>query len=110
MDVRYSGNQGYSENSARSVENNRKTHKISMINRKAMLLTGVNEIISFDNNEVLLETQQGTLMIRGHELHISRLNLEIGETDIDGRIDGMIYSDSSGDGKKSGGVLAKLFR
>ncbi len=70
-------------------------HKITLSSRKSAIITGVNDVLSFDANEVLLETEQGILMIRGDELHVNRLTLEKGEVDIDGRVDSLTYSDGA---------------
>ncbi len=86
-------------------------HKVTMTNRRNCTLTGVNDVLSFDIHEVLLETEQGMLMIRGDDLHVSRLTLDKGEVDVDGKIDSFTYSDvSGGPGHKGESLLAKLFR
>lgn len=87
-----------------------RSHKIELLSRKSAGLTGVKDVVSFDAAEVLLETIQGTLIIRGDELHVSRLNLEKGEVDVDGRIDSLTYMDQK-DLKKTGeSLLARLFK
>ena len=68
-------------------------HKVTMTNRRTCTVNGVNDVLSFDLREILLETEQGMLMIRGNELHVNRLTLDKGEVDIDGRIDSLVYSD-----------------
>lgn len=85
-------------------------HKVTMTNRRSCTLTGVNDVLSFDIHEVLLETEQGMLMIKGDDLHVSRLTLDKGEVDVDGKIDSFTYSDVSGVGHKGESLLAKLFR
>ena len=85
-------------------------HKVSMTNRRNCTINGVSDVLSFDIHEILLETEQGMLMIKGDELHVSRLTLEKGEVDIDGRIDSFTYSDVAGGGHKSESLLTKLFR
>ena len=51
------------------------------------------------------------LMIRGSELHVSRLTLEKGEVDIDGRIDSLTYSEQTAStGSKAESLLSRLFR
>lgn len=85
-------------------------HKVTMTNRRNCTLSGVNDVLSFDIHEVLLETEQGMLMIRGDNLHVSRLTLDKGEVDVEGKIDSFTYSDVSGNtGNKGGSLLAKLF-
>ena len=56
-----------------------KNHKLVVNNRKTSLVTGVLDVLSFDLNEVLLETEQGMLMVKGNGLHVNRLSLEKGK-------------------------------
>ena len=49
-------------------------------------------------------------MIKGTELHVSRLSLDKGEVDVDGRIDSFTYSESVGYGAKGESLLARLFK
>ena len=68
------------------------THKVSLLGRKTCALNGVVDVLAFDVNEIILETEQGMLMIKGSELHVTRLSLEKGEVDVEGRIDSLAYS------------------
>ena len=81
-----------------------------MNNRRTALLTGINDVLSFDPNEVLLDTVQGTLMIRGEDLHVSRLSIEKGEVDVDGKINSFSYTDSSGFVKNGETLFSRLFK
>ena len=85
-------------------------HKVTMTNRRSCTVSGVSDVLSFDIHEILLETEQGMLMIKGHDLHVNRLTLEKGEVDVDGRIDSFTYSDAGGSGHKGESFLTKLFR
>ena len=87
-------------------------HKVTMTNRRSCTISGVNDVLSFDIHEVLLETEQGMLMIKGDDLHVNRLTLDKGEVDIDGKLDSFTYSDVIGgsSGHKKDSLLAKLFR
>ena len=85
-------------------------HKVTMTNRKSCVINGVNDVLSFDIHEILMETEQGMLMIKGDDLHVNRLTLEKGEVDIDGKIDSFTYSDVAGAGHKGESLLSKLFR
>lgn len=85
-------------------------HKVTMLNRKTCSINGVNDVLSFDIHEILLETEQGMMMIKGDDLHVNRLTLEKGEVDIDGKIDSFTYSDVAGSGSKSESLLSRLFR
>ena len=69
------------------------THHIVLKERKSAMLTGVKEVLSFDSEEVQLDTIRGHLTITGKDLHVRRLTLERGEVDIDGTFDELKYSD-----------------
>ena len=76
--------------------------------RRTGTVTGVVDVLSFDLTEILLETDQGMLMIRGSDLHVNRLTLEKGEVDVEGKIDSLTYSDSVA--KPTGtSILSRLF-
>ena len=86
-------------------------HKVILTNRGTCALNGITDILSFDVNEILLETDMGMLMIRGMDLHVNRLTLEKGELDLSGKIDSIQYSDVN-KGKTSQGesFLGRLFK
>lgn len=88
-----------------------RTHKVTMTNRRTCTINGVNDVLSFDVHEILLETEQGMLMIKGDELHVNRLTLDKGEVDVDGKIDSFTYSDAGSAGSRQNeSFLTKLFR
>lgn len=89
--------------------NNTKQHKVIMINRKSCSLTGITDVIAFDEKEVILETQMGALFIRGENMHIKRLTLEQGEVDVEGSIDSYMYSGKKAM-EKNESLLSRLFR
>ena len=84
-------------------------HKLVINNRKTSVITGVLDVLSFDLNEILLETELGMLMIKGKDLHVNRLSLDKGEVDISGNIDGVSYSEVNEKTKKGENFIAKLF-
>ncbi len=87
-----------------------KNHKLVINNRKTSMVTGVVDVLSFDLNEILLETEQGMMMVKGSDLHVNRLSVEKGEVDLAGNIDSVAYSDVQGHGKQQEKLLSKLFR
>ena len=87
-----------------------KAHKLIVNNRKTSMVTGVLDVLSFDLNEILLETEQGMLMVKGSDLHVNRLSLEKGEVDLSGGIDSVAYSEVQAHGKSQENLFAKLFR
>jgi len=91
-------------------ELNKRTHKLMLTNRRTCTISGVTDVLSFDVSEIILETDQGMLMIKGNELHVNRLTLDKGEVDLDGRIDSFTYSETGGYQGKNESLLQKLFR
>lgn len=89
---------------------NKRVHKLVMSNRRTCNLTGVSDVLSFDENEIILETDQGMLMMKGKELHVSRLMLDKGEVDVDGRIDSITYSEQGMKSERTDSLLGRLFR
>lgn len=87
-----------------------KAHKILLNNRRTGTVSGVTDVISFDIAEILLETEQGMLTIKGADLHVNRLTLEKGEVDIEGRIDSMTYSEVTDFHKAGASLLGRLFK
>jgi len=87
-----------------------KSHKVSVTNRKSGNFTGVLDVISFDISEILLETEQGMLNVKGKDLHVNRLNLEKGEVDIEGLIEVLSYSQVPTSAKKTENLFGKWFK
>ena len=82
-------------------------HQLNLRDRKTGMMTGIVDVISFDSQQILLETTQGMLMIKGKELHVSRLCLEKGEVDIEGMMDSLVYTDGGTYARKQKGSLMK---
>lgn len=89
---------------------NTKGHRVTLNNRGQGVITGVNAVISFDLGEILLETEQGMLLIKGSDLNVTRLTLEKGEVEIDGRVDSFTYSDMKAGIRAENGLLNRLFK
>jgi len=89
----------------------RKRHQFTLKNREEMSVEGVLNVESFDDQEILLETDQGMMHVRGDDLHIKELNLEGGTLLVSGFVRGIEYT---GDGpRKKGkgkGLLGKLLK
>ena len=86
-----------------------KSHKVLLSNRKSGAFSGVVDVLAFDVGEILLETELGMLLIKGHDLHVNRLSVEKGEVDLSGNIDSIAYS---GVNQNTPGesFLSKLFK
>ena len=82
------------------------SQKLTLLNRKNLTLTGVTEVLSFDEATVVLSTCLGTLIIQGQELHLKELSLEGGQIQVDGSISALNYEEP----RLSGSWLRKLFQ
>lgn len=85
-------------------------HRLDFEERRKGSLTGVLDVISFDGEQIFLETTKGILIIRGKELHVSRLQLEQGEVDVDGVIDSLQYSEGTHGKKPKENLLKRMFQ
>ena len=79
-------------------------HKLTLNERKQLTMTGVTEVVSFEENMVVLRTGLGTLMVHGRELQLKTLSLEGGQVAVDGSIAAMIYEEP----RQGGGWLSRL--
>ncbi len=80
----------------------------AILDRSKLMLTGVTDVESFDENKVYLYTQLGELVIRGKQLHVNEMSLESGELTVEGEICALSYGDK--DRTKKLGFVGKLFR
>ena len=87
-----------------------KNHKISLFNRNNGIINCVRDVISFDLNEIILDTEQGILVIHGEDLHVTKLTVEKGEVELEGIVDSLIYSDNGSGKEERGGIMRRLFR
>ncbi len=85
-------------------------HRITLSNRASGALTGICDVISFDDSSIVLDTDLGLLTIRGKELHVSRLTLEKGEVDIEGKVESLAYSSNEALRRSGESWLSRLFK
>lgn len=70
-----------------------KPHSLSIENRERMSLSGVEDVSGFDENTVILTTSLGSLTIRGDGLHIGRIDLELGQLEVQGHVRELSYDE-----------------
>ena len=68
-------------------------HKLTLHERKALTMTGVTEVVSFDDTAVVLRTVLGTLEVQGQELKLKTLSLDGGQVAVDGHICALYYEE-----------------
>ena len=84
-----------------------KTHVIHIENRELMSITGIKEVISFNDVEIVLMTDLGELRIEGNDLRITKLNVDDGNVIIEGQIIALEYEETT---MQKGGLCSRVFR
>ena len=79
-------------------------HKLALDERKNLTMTGVTEVVSFEENCVVLRTCMGTLVVQGSQLQLKTLSLEGGQVAVDGKVTALIYEEP----RQAGGWLRRL--
>lgn len=80
-------------------------HKLILNERKNLTMTGVTEVISFDDTAVVLRTCLGILTIQGQQLQLKNLSQEGGQLAVDGHISALSYEEP----RTGGSVWRRLF-
>lgn len=80
-------------------------HKLQLNGRKNLTMTGVTEVVSFEENAVVLQTTLGTLMVHGQDLQLKTLSLEGGQVAVDGEVSALVYEEP-----RQGSFWGRLFR
>ena len=78
-------------------------------NRKKLSISGALDVLSFDDQIVILETELGMLTIKGDDLRINKLSIDTTEVVIEGNINNLNYSEKQ-DKKSSGSFIGKIFK
>jgi sporulation protein YabP len=81
-------------------------HGLTLQDRSRMSLSGIKDVVNFDDSQVILNTDLGTLTIRGEQIHVDQLNLDTGDLSLTGRIEALEYDDIL----RHGSFLGRLLR
>ena len=84
-------------------------HKVILEDRERMSITGILDVLSFDEESIIAETEKGMLILRGSNIHVGKLNLDDGEVTVDGMIDNIEYSEG-GITKGKNSFLNRIFK
>ena len=82
-------------------------HHLVLEDRRALTVSGVSDVDSFDELTVVIYTEMGELTVKGQGLHINRLNVETGDLTLEGSIDSLTYAEVH---SRSGGFFGLLFK
>ena len=80
-------------------------HKLCLNERRQLTMTGVTEVVSFDDTTVVLQTSLGTLIVQGKELQLKTLSLEGGQVEVDGSVSALAYEEP----RQAAGWKRRLF-
>lgn len=79
-------------------------------NRGKLSISGVLDVLSFDDQVVIVETELGLLTIKGENLRINKLSIDTSEVVVEGDITSLVYSDNKSTDKTQGGFISKIFK
>ncbi|HWR43499.1 sporulation protein YabP [Sporomusa sp.] len=82
-------------------------HQLTLVDREELNVDGVVSLGSYDEKEIIMETEQGVLIIKGEALNIKQLNLEQGNIVIEGTVKGMSYEDEQ---RQRKGLLERFLK
>lgn len=85
-----------------------KIQNLILENRERLSISGVIDVVSFNDESVVVDTELGMLVIRGADLHINKLNIDSSELGVEGEIISCEYSDR--DSRSKGGFFARMFK
>lgn len=78
-------------------------------NREKLSISGVSDVLSFDDQIIIIETDLGLLTIKGENIRINKLSIDTSDVIIEGNINSLVYSNSDFQ-KKSGNIINKIFK
>lgn len=79
-------------------------------NREKLSISGVNDVLSFDDQVVIVETELGLLTVKGENLKINKLSIDTSEVIVEGDISYLAYSNKTEERGKSQSLLSKIFK
>lgn len=79
-------------------------------NRGKLSISGVLDVLSFDDQVVILETELGLLTVKGENLRINKLSIDTSEVIVEGDIASLVYSDNKTVEKNKGSLISKIFK
>ncbi len=89
---------------------NNYNHSISLLERKNLVITGVKRIENFDNNQFILETIMGFMVVKGEGLELVKLDTLSGNVSIKGTINSINYVEDSSKKEKEESIFSRLFK
>ena len=93
----------------KSITNSGVIQNLILENRVKLSVSGVLDVLSFDDQVVMIETELGLLTVKGENLRINKLSIDTSEVIVEGEISYLSYSESNED-KGAGSLFSKIFK
>jgi len=87
------------------MDQGQRPHNLTLKERKMLTMTGVTEVVSFEDSAVSLRTELGDLTVQGRDLQLKTLSVEGGQVEVTGNIASLVYEEP----RQEGGWLRRLF-
>ena len=94
----------------KKMVNNTTFQNLVLENREKLSISGVIDVLSFDDQVVIVETELGLLTVKGENIRINKLSIDTSEVIVEGEISYLAYSDKEQDKVKGGSLISKIFK
>ena len=98
------------------VEDKKNYNQIGVIqnlvleNREKLSISGVKDVLSFDDQIVIVETELGLLTVKGENLRINKLSIDTSEVIVEGEVSSLSYSEHNSEKSNNSSLLSKIFK
>lgn len=93
----------------KKILTNTTVQNIILENKEKLTVSGVLDVLSFDDEVVIMETELGLLNVKGNDLHINKLSIDTSEVIVEGNINNLAYSER-GNSQKGSSIIGKIFK
>ena len=92
-----------------NFQNNEKIQNLILENRKKLSISGVSDVLSFDDQIVILDTNLGLLTVKGEDIRINKLSIDTSDVIIEGTINSLVYS-AGKEQKDAKSIMGRIFK
>ena len=92
-----------------NFQNNEKIQNLILENRKKLSISGVSDVLSFDDQIVILDTNLGLLTVKGEDIRINKLSIDTSDVIIEGTINSWVYS-ARKEQKDAKSIMGRIFK
>lgn len=92
-----------------NFQNNEKIQNLILENRKKLSISGVSDVLSFDDQIAILDTNLGLLTVKGEDIRINKLSIDTSDVIIEGTINSLVYS-AKKEQKDAKSIMGRIFK